>query len=109
MTLTPIPDGHVGAVVTYLEMTERPKPMPLPASPLRLKSWPDIRPAHYRELFRRLCGRWLWFPRLDMDDAALVASLGDVQAELDMAGVGVGPIGPGLPGLPERQSAVPGL
>lgn len=90
MTLTPIPEGHVGAVVTYLEMTERPRPKPLPASPLRLKPWPNIRPDQYRELFRRVGGRWLWFSRLAMDDAALGASIGEVHAVIDRAGVEVG-------------------
>ncbi len=90
MTLTPVPEGHVGAVVTYLEMTARPRPKPLPASPLRLKAWSDIRPEQYRALFRRIGGRWLWFSRLAMDDAALEASLGEVHAVVDRAGVEVG-------------------
>ena len=92
MTLTPIPDGHLGAVVTYLEMTERPrpKPQPQPPSPLRLKPWPDIQPAQYRELFRRIGGRWLWYSRLTMDDARLAATIGEVHAVVDRAGVEVG-------------------
>lgn len=90
MTLTPVPEGHVGAVVTYLEMTVRPTPKPLPLSPLRLKAWPGIQPAQYRELFRRVGGRWLWFSRLVMDDAALKASLGEVHAVVDRSGVEVG-------------------
>ena len=90
MSLLDIPDGHVGAVVTYLEMAARPKLKPLPASTLRLKSWPDIQPSQYRELFRRVGGRWLWFSRLAMDDAALRASIGEVHAVMDRAGVEVG-------------------
>jgi GNAT superfamily N-acetyltransferase len=90
MSLIDIPDGHVGAVVTYLEMAERPRPRPLPASPLRLRSWPGIEPDQYRELFRRIGGRWLWFSRLAMDDAALTAIRGEVHAVVDRAGVEVG-------------------
>ena len=90
MPLTPVPEGHVGAVVTYLEMTARPTPKPTPLSPLRLKAWPGIQPDQYRELFRRVGGRWLWFSRLVMDDAALKASLGEVHAVIDRAGVEVG-------------------
>lgn len=90
MTLTPVPEGHVGTVVTYLEMTERPKPKPVPASPLRLKRWADIQPAQYRALFGRVGGRWLWYSRLAMDDAALAAAIGEVHAVVDRAGVEVG-------------------
>ena len=43
--LTPLPPGHVGAVVTYLEMDEKRRPKPLPASPLRLERWKDPAPA----------------------------------------------------------------
>ncbi len=90
MALIDVPAGHVGAVVTYLEMTERPMPRPLPPSPLRLKPWPDIQPAQYRELYRRVGARWLWFSRLVMDDAILAANMGEVDAVIDRAGVEVG-------------------
>src|SRR3712207_661850 len=70
-TLTPVPPDHVAAVVTYLEMTERPRPKPVPGSPLRLVKWPKPEPAKYRMLFERIGGRWLWFSRLAMDDAVL--------------------------------------
>lgn len=90
MSLIDIPPGHVGAVVTYLEMTERPRPKPLPASPLRMKAWPDVTPAEYRLLFERVGGRWLWFSRLRMDDATLAANICELHAVLDRAGVEVG-------------------
>jgi GNAT superfamily N-acetyltransferase len=90
MSLIPIPPGHVGAVVTYLEMTERPKPKPLPASILRLKPWRDPEPAKYRLLFRRVGQRWLWYSRLLMDDARLAAEMGEVHAVIDAAGIEVG-------------------
>ena len=92
MGLIEIPPGHIGAVVTYLEMNERPKPRPTPDSALRLAPWRTVDPAKYRLLFRRVGGRWLWYSRLLMDDAALSASLGEVHAVVDRSGVEVGMI-----------------
>jgi GNAT superfamily N-acetyltransferase len=88
--LTEIPAGTLGAVVTYLEMTERPKPRPMPDSPLRLQHWREVDPAKYRLLFERVGGRWLWFSRLAMDDAALAASVAEVHAVIDPRGIEVG-------------------
>jgi GNAT superfamily N-acetyltransferase len=90
MSLTPIPPGHLGAVVTYLEMTERPKPRPLPDSPLRLERWHMPEPEKYRHLFQRVGGPWLWFSRLTFDDARLAAEMGEVHAVVDPRGVEVG-------------------
>jgi len=90
MALIPIPDGHLGAVVTYLEMTARPLPRPVAARHLRLKRWPSPDPAKYRLLFRRVGTRWLWYSRLLMDDARLAAELGEVHAVIDPAGIEVG-------------------
>lgn len=92
MALIDIPPGEVGAVVTYLEMREAPAPGPLPASPLRLKPWPDVTPADYRALFERVGGPWLWFSRLRMDDRALAAAIGELHAAIDAGGAEVGMI-----------------
>ncbi len=83
---TPVPPGHVAAVVTYLEMTQRPESLAVPQSPLRLERWEPVDPATYRALFRRVGERWLWFSRLAMDDATLTASLAEVYAVVDPAG-----------------------
>lgn len=88
--LIPVPAGHVGAVVTYLEMTERPGPPPIPDSPLRLERWAPVDPARYRALFRRVGGKWLWFSRLAMDDATLLAKLADVHAVIETDGSAAG-------------------
>ena len=88
--LIPVPDGHVGAVVTYLEMAARPPLRPLPASPLRLERWSDPEPARYRLLFERVGAPWLWYSRLLMDDARLAAEIGEVQAVVDARGIEVG-------------------
>jgi GNAT superfamily N-acetyltransferase len=90
VSLTELPPGELGTVVTYLEMTERPKPRPLPASPLRMKAWPDVTPAQYRQLFERVGGRWLWYSRLRMDDATLAANICELHSVLDRSGVEVG-------------------
>lgn len=78
MTLAPIPDGEIGAVVTYLEMTARPA-LAHPGSPLRLERWENPDPADYRDLFRAVGGRWLWYSRLAVDDEALRRRLGEVH------------------------------
>jgi GNAT superfamily N-acetyltransferase len=90
--LTELPPGEVGAVVTFLEMTERPRARPLPESKLRLVRWRELDPEKYRMLFRRVGGRWLWYSRLAMDDATLRASVAEVHAVLDPRGVEVGMI-----------------
>ena len=89
--LTDIPAGQLGAVVTFLEMTERPRPRPLPSSALRLERWPAPDPARYRALFTRVGGRWLWYSRLLMDDETLRANIGELWAVTDR-GIEVGMI-----------------
>jgi len=92
--LTPVIPGELAAVVTSLEMRDRPKPRPLPASPLRLLPWRDATPDAYRTLFRRVGAPWLWFSRLMLDDAALAAIIHDTAVDLyavvDRAGIEIG-------------------
>jgi len=88
--LEPLPPGHVGAVVTFLEMRERPAPAPVPESELRLERWQAIDPERYRDLFRRVGGPWLWFSRLAMSDPELLARTDQVHEILDAAGASVG-------------------
>lgn len=92
--LTPIDDAELAAVVTSLEMTARPKPRPLPESPLRLVRWPAPEADKYRALFARVGAPWLWFSRLALDDPALGAIIGDTQVEVyavaDRVGIEVG-------------------
>ncbi|MEA3048103.1 MAG: hypothetical protein QOJ53_2435 [Sphingomonadales bacterium] len=77
--LIAVPPGHVGAVVTFLAMTARPASADVPASPLRLEKWDAVDPARYRALFARVGARWLWFSRLAMTDAVLLAKVGEVH------------------------------
>jgi GNAT superfamily N-acetyltransferase len=83
MPLIDIPAGQVGAVVTFLQMTQRPPLTPLPPSPFRLERWKQPDPAKYRLLFRRVGAPWLWYSRLVMDDARLAEEIAEVHAVTD--------------------------
>ncbi len=84
MSLTRVPDGQIATIVTSLQMTERPKPRPAPASRLglRLDRWRAPSPERYRTLFRRVGAPWLWFSRLVMSDEALTAIIHDAGIEI---------------------------
>ena len=76
-----IPDGELVAVVTFLEMRERPT-LEVPSSPLSLHRAEDPRLDWYRALFRKVGARWLWFSRLIMDDAKLAPIISDAKVDL---------------------------
>jgi GNAT superfamily N-acetyltransferase len=92
--LTPVAPGELAAIVTLLEMRVRPKPRPLPASPLRLVRWKEPATNAYRTLFNRVGTPWLWFSRLLLDDAALEAIIRDpaveISAVVDRNGIEIG-------------------
>jgi GNAT superfamily N-acetyltransferase len=94
MGLIPVANDQIATVVTALEMLTKPRPRPLPDSPLRLVRWNTPDPAKYRTLFRRVGEPWLWFSRLVMDEARLTAILHDpevwVHAVVDRNGIEVG-------------------
>ena len=69
MPLTPVDPDMVAAIVTHLEMRERPRPAPIPPAPLRLVRWKQPSLDTYRTLFRRVGTPWLWFSRLVMPDS----------------------------------------
>jgi len=81
MSYEPVADGDLAAVVTYLEMTERPSLDAL-HSTLQLRRVVDPTPDQYRALFRRIGEPWLWFSRLAMTDAELEAIIRDPEVEL---------------------------
>src|SRR3954452_4934548 len=74
-----VPSGRIAAVVTHLEMIERPTFArgPSGAWTLRREPAPDL--TWFRDLYRRVGAEWLWFSRLRMSDAELAAI---VQAPL---------------------------
>lgn len=81
MSYEAVRDGDLAAVVTFLEMRERPTP-DVGASHLSLRRTEHPQPEHYRALFRRVGARWLWFSRLIMDDAKLAAIIDDGNVDL---------------------------
>jgi len=81
LTYTPVPDGEVAAVVTYLEMLAPPTAS-APSSPLSLRRIEHPDPAGYRRLFRLVGSRWLWFSRLLMDEPELAAIIQHPKVEL---------------------------
>ena len=78
----PVAEGELATVVTYLEMTARPPPAKLPGKGLRLTRVARPEPDAYRALFRKIGAPWLWFSRLAMNDAELLAIIADPRVEL---------------------------
>ena len=86
-------DRDLAAVVTFLEMRESPK-LEVPSSPLSLRRLESPRPDVYRELFRAVGSRWLWFSRLVMPDSELAAIIQHPLVELFNIDEGAGqPVG----------------
>jgi GNAT superfamily N-acetyltransferase len=81
MSLEPVTNGELAAVVTYLEMRSPVDGEP-PASPLALSRIERPSPDEYRRLFRLVGERWLWFSRLLLDDEALLAIITDPAVEV---------------------------
>ena len=85
--------GDLAAVVTFLEMRERPQQV-APTSRLSLKRIENPDSNSYRNLFKQVGSPWLWFSRLVMDDAILAAIIQhpevDLYAVVDEAGHEVG-------------------
>ena len=78
-----LPPGKIASVVTYLEMTARPAPRPVPDIPglsLRRVERPDL--AWYRDLYRRVGTDWLWLSRLVMPDDEVQAAITDPRVEV---------------------------
>lgn len=70
-----VPDGKIAAVVTHLQMFERPAARPVPAvtADLIRHTKPDLN--WYRDLFARVGGDWMWFSRLGLSDDELAGVL----------------------------------
>ena len=81
MSYDDVRTGDLAAVVTFLEMREKPREA-IPSSPLSLKRIEDPEAEDYRTLFRQVGSPWLWFSRLVMDDAALAAIIQHPQVDL---------------------------
>ncbi len=94
MPLTPVPPHMIATIVTSLEMRERPKLRIPGSSPFRLTRWKAPSPDKYRALFRRVGEPWMWFSRLVMPDAELMAIIHDPAVEIfsveDSRGIEIG-------------------
>lgn len=84
MSYDPVPDTDVAAVVTFLEMRERPD-TEVPPSTLDLQRIQSPTPERYRALFRLVGAPWLWFSRLTLDDERLAEIISDPKVELYVA------------------------
>jgi GNAT superfamily N-acetyltransferase len=80
MSYEALPNDELAAVVTYLEMRERPE-VGVPRSTLDLKRITNPSVERYRELFLLVGAPWLWFSRLAMDDASLAVIIHDPNVE----------------------------
>lgn len=81
MSYEPVAEGELAAVVTFLEMTERPE-VTVPATPLSLDAIDRPSADSYRRLFRLVGSPWLWFSRLEMVDSELESILRDPAVEI---------------------------
>jgi GNAT superfamily N-acetyltransferase len=77
-----VPAGKIAAIVTHLEMLQRPV---LPSDPpgrwaLRRVDKPGV--DWFRDLYRRVGEEWLWFSRARMGDAELAAIIQAPQVEI---------------------------
>jgi GNAT superfamily N-acetyltransferase len=94
MPFTPIAKGEIGAIVTSLEMRNKPPLRALPATDLRLERWSNPTAEKYRALYRRIGEPWLWFSRLTLDDADLCRIIHDpkvrIWAVIDQRGIELG-------------------
>jgi GNAT superfamily N-acetyltransferase len=89
-----VPPGKVAAVVTSLEMFARPPLRDEAAdAPFTLTRIPEPGVDEYRALYRAVGTDWLWFSRLFMPEAELLAAIRDPAVEvyrLDAPGGEVG-------------------
>lgn len=75
---TALPAGKIASIVTMLEMTAPPAPLPERGTEgLTLEPVPAPGTDWYRALFRRIGENWLWFSRLRLSEAELASILTD--------------------------------
>ncbi|QCK84641.1 GNAT family N-acetyltransferase [Phreatobacter aquaticus] len=71
---TDVPNDRVAAIVTYLQVLEKPLAGPR-SDAVRLVPVPKPDLGWYRDLYRAIGGDWLWTSRLRLSDDALAAIL----------------------------------
>lgn len=90
-----MPQGHLAAVVTHLEMIRPPiaRSTPQMSASLTLRRLGAADLDDYRALFRAVGEEWLWFSRLRMDASTLAAILTDADVEAYAVHDGAEPVG----------------
>ena len=89
---TEVPNDRVAAIVTYLQVLERPSAGPRSdAVRLVLVAKPDL--DWYRALYRAIGGNWLWTSRLRLSDEALAAILHNPDVAVFSAEGATGSVG----------------
>ena len=77
-----VPAGKIAAVVTHLEMTERPSPVVDPFATWTLRKVEAPALDWFRDLYRRVGEEWLWFSRMRMPDDDLAAIIQAPRVEV---------------------------
>ncbi|MDX5595343.1 GNAT family N-acetyltransferase [Pseudovibrio sp. SPO723] len=79
---TVLPKDKVAFVVTYLEMNARPELKQIERPDLTLEQAQNMQPDAFRDLFRAVGEKWLWFGRLTCSDQELRDILSEPNREL---------------------------
>lgn len=92
---TPVPEGKLELVVTFLEMTRRPTRAHAshPTGKLTLLRAENPTASFYRYLYNTVGEQWLWYERRKMDDEALGAIIRDSKVRVYVLYVGGVPAG----------------
>jgi GNAT superfamily N-acetyltransferase len=77
-----VPNDRIAAVVTSLEMFERPAARPEADGPWKLQRLERPQPGSYRALYGKIGDEWLWFSRILMSDEALIAIVQHPKVEV---------------------------
>jgi len=83
-----VPDDRIAAVVTSLQMFDRPAPRPEIAGPWELRRFVRPDAEAYRALYRKIGEEWLWFSRILMADDALLSIVQHPEVEVYKLEVG---------------------
>ncbi len=78
---TDLPPGKIAAIVTYLEMRQRPGGTQAANTALSLIRLSSTDTARYLALFRLIGAPWLWYSRLQAGAGAAAAVLADERVE----------------------------
>jgi GNAT superfamily N-acetyltransferase len=82
---TDVAPGKIAAVVTYVEMLERPQFGAMPSNRLSLRRVENPELTWYRDIYRRAGAQWLWFSRLEMTGEQAIQVLSRPTTELYVA------------------------